>query len=420
MPKLSALFNRAKTLKEGSSGKTRSASEKPSYAGGSIPALNFAGSNTVGTHKKAGSNSLVNKFTPLSAGGKAYGLSAYEMHKPAAPKAVKLDDFHIVKRVGKGGFASVYLVRLKASTGRYWALKVIKKSEVVKLKQEKQILNEKNILRSITHPFIVEMAQTFQDQQYLYMVLEYLHGGDLFCYLRKSQKFEEDEAKFYVSEVLIALAYLHSVDVVYRDLKPEVYLFILKHKNILLDSTGHIKLADFGFAKVVTKTTGSFCGTPDYIAAEIVAGKPYNQSVDWWSLGVLIFELNSGKTPFGDDSSEKIYDNIQAGNIKWSSTIRGSCKDVIAALLKIDPRERLGSGPGGAKDIKSSAWFSTINWTKLEARQFTPPHVPVFEAPHILENQKPSTRRDEVLESLKPGAAAWMNGDAFFEAFKDF
>jgi hypothetical protein len=187
MPKLSQLFNRSKTLKDGNSAKTRSVSEKPSYAGGSIPALNFVGNTTGGTHKKADSNSPVNKFTPLSAGGKAYGLSAYEMHKPSVPKTYKLEDFHIVKRVGKGGFASVYLVRLKASTGRYWALKVIKKSEVVKLKQEKQILNEKNILRSITHPFIVEMTQTFQDQQYLYMVLEYLHGGDLFCYLRKSQ-----------------------------------------------------------------------------------------------------------------------------------------------------------------------------------------------------------------------------------------
>lgn len=171
---------------------------------------------------------------------------------------------------------------------------------------------------------------------------------------------------------------------------------------------------------MIKNSTSSFCGTPDYIAAEIVAGKPYNKSVDWWSLGVLIFELVSGKTPFGDDSSDKIYDNIQAGNIKWNTTIRGPCREVIGALLKVDPKDRLGSGIGGAKDIKAVEWFSTINWVKLEARQLTPPHVPVFDAPQILETHKPSTRRDEVLESLKPGAAAWKNGDAFFEAFKDF
>jgi hypothetical protein len=190
MPKLSQLFSRAKTLKDASNGKIRSSSEKPAYTGGSIQVLNTGRKTPGGGHEKADSNSLVsNKFTPLSTGGKQYGLSAYEMHKPSVPKTYKLEDFHIVKRVGKGGFASVYLVRLKASTGKYWALKVIKKSEVVKLKQEKQILNEKNILRSINHPFIVDMTQTFQDQQYLYMVLEYLHGGDLFCYLRKSQVF---------------------------------------------------------------------------------------------------------------------------------------------------------------------------------------------------------------------------------------
>lgn len=190
MNKLSNLFNRGK--QSNAIAKTRSASEKPAL-GGSIPILNshHESLGSSGNSSKGDSNNNSGKFSgaPLSAGGKAYGLSAYEMYKPSAgtQKNYKLEDFHIVKRVGKGGFASVYLVRLKNSSGKYSALKVIKKSEVVKLKQEKQILNEKIILKSITHPFIVELTQTFQDPQYLYMVLEYLDGGDLFCYLRKSQ-----------------------------------------------------------------------------------------------------------------------------------------------------------------------------------------------------------------------------------------
>ncbi|KAI8999376.1 kinase-like domain-containing protein, partial [Gaertneriomyces semiglobifer] len=277
-----------------------------------------------------------------------------------------LDDFHIVRRVGKGGFATVFLVRLRHSTGRYYALKAIKKQDIVKLRQEKQIMNEKIILRSINHPFVVELYHTFQNPTYLFMTMEFVAGGDLFSYLRKVQRFEEEDAKFYVTEVLIALEYLHSHNIVYRDLKPE---------NILLDTTGHTKLADFGFAKVISNTTNSFCGTPDYIAAEIVANKPYAKGVDWWSLGVLIFELISGKTPFGDDNSEKVYDNIQAGRIKWHPLVRGTARDICKRLLEPDQARRLGALHDGA-EIRQHPWFKSIQWRKAEARQTIPPFVP--------------------------------------------
>ncbi|KAJ3228238.1 camp-dependent protein kinase catalytic subunit [Clydaea vesicula] len=392
LPKISQIFSR-----KGSDGgqKTRSASAQPS---GSTIILS---QNSNQTYAFSGA--------PLT--DKTGSMSAYEMHKPLQTKTYSLEDFFIFRRVGKGGFASVYLVRSKTGGGKYWALKVIKKTEVVRLKQEKQMLNEKNILKSINHPFIVELYQTFQDQIYLYMVLEYVAGGDLFTYLRKVQKFSEEETIFYVSEVLIALDYLHTKDIIYRDLKPE---------NILLDSTGHIKLADFGFAKLVKNTTSSFCGTPDYIAAEIVEGKPYTKSVDWWSLGVLIFELSSGKTPFGDDNSEKIYDNIQSGSIKWNSYIRDNCRDIVRSLLTLDYRARLGTRGGGA-DIKAHPWFERVNWQKLEQRQFTPPFIPTFETPDKLEVAKPSSRRDEVLESLKAGSnRPTVKNDPFYELFKDF
>ncbi|KAI9343284.1 kinase-like domain-containing protein [Zopfochytrium polystomum] len=350
------------------------------------------------------------------------GLSAYEISPNAPPlganRSYHLEDFHLVRRVGKGGFASVFLVRLKASTGRYFALKAIKKADVLRLRQEKQVMNEKNILKGIRHGFIVELYQTFQDTFYLYMVLEYIDGGDLFSYLRKIQRFGEEEAKFYVAEVLIALQYIHSQNIVYRDLKPE---------NILLDTTGHIKLADFGFAKTIRTTTSSFCGTPDYIAPEIVANKPYTLTVDWWSLGVLVFELTSGKTPFGEDTSEKIYDNIAANRIKWHPLVKGNCKEVVRRLLDPDPVRRLGAAERGDGDeIRAHAYFKGVNWKKVQARQATPPFLPACDAPDVIERERAArgVTGDEYMEILKNGGSnggAWLSAaDAFSETFKDF
>ncbi|KAJ3205990.1 camp-dependent protein kinase catalytic subunit [Dinochytrium kinnereticum] len=356
-------------------------------------------------------------LSPVGPQSKTGGLSAYEISPNSATlkRSYHLEDFHIVRRVGKGGFASVFLVRLKTSTGRYYALKAIKKSDVLRLKQEKQVMNEKNILKNIRHSFIVELYQTFQDTFYLYMVMEYIDGGDLFSYLRKIQRFAEEDAKFYVCEVLISLQYLHSENIVYRDLKPE---------NILLDTTGHIKLADFGFAKIVRNTTQSFCGTPDYIAAEVVANHPYTKAVDWWSFGVLIFELVSGKTPFGDDTSEKIYDNITAGRIKWHPTLKGSNKDVVKRLLDLDPVRRLGSSGDGA-EIRAHPWFKNVNWKRVEARQATPPFLPACDTPDVIERERSARGNGEDYhEILRNGGSkdgSWLaGGDPFSETFKDF
>jgi len=317
----------------------------------------------------------------------------------------------------------VFLVRLKAGTGRYYALKAIKKSDLVRLKQEKQILNEKIILKAVKHPFIVELYHTFQNVQYLFMTLEFVAGGDLFSYLRKCQHFSEDEGRFYSCEVLIALEYLHSQNVVYRDLKPE---------NILLDTTGHVKLADFGFAKVIRHTTTSFCGTPDYIAVEMVAGKPYTKAVDWWSFGVLIFELVSGKTPFSDagptdgggkeqpTGSDRIYDNIQNHRIRWQPTIRPTCKDLIRRLLEPNVDLRLGSA--SPTDIKSHPFFKTVNWKKVDARQTTPPLIPSVDSPEVIERERERRGgRDEHAEALRRGETPVAIGkDPFFEIFKEF
>lgn len=160
----------------------------------------------------------------------------------------------------------------------------------------------------------------------------------------------------------------------------------LKPENILLDSTGHIKLADFGFAKHLVTTTSSFCGTPDYIAAEIVASKPYTYSVDWWSLGVLIFELISGKTPFRASDSEGIYTNIQIGKIQWTAEVVGPIKEVCSGLLESDPRKRLGSK--GSEDIKKASWFNGVQWDKIGHRGVNPPIIPSILTPETLEMEK--------------------------------
>ncbi|KAH9250573.1 hypothetical protein BSLG_007402 [Batrachochytrium salamandrivorans] len=324
-------------------------------------------------------------FNP--AAGKKASSSAYDIRSPATASTASpvspfnriftLDDYYIIRRVGKGGFANVFLVRLKGSTGRYYALKAIKKSEVVRLKQDKQIMNEKNILLDLKQSLLVELYHTFQNSTHLFMVMEFVAGGDLFTFLRKSKMFAEPLAKFYICEVTIVLEYLHGKNVVYRDLKPE---------NILLDSTGHIKLADFGFAKRLTTTTASFCGTPDYIASEIVAAKPYTYTVDWWSLGVLVFELMSGKTPFRAETSEGIYTNIQNGRVQWVPQITGPVKDLVSGLLDQDTRRRLGAR--GATEIKAMRWFADVQWDRFASRGVTPPLIPSYATPENIELEK--------------------------------
>lgn len=365
------------------------------------------------------------KGTSSSRPAQRVALSAHEIHPPTTldvEREYSLDDFTVIRRVGKGGFAKVFLVRQRKSTRKYYALKCIKKEDIIRLKQEKQILNEKNILKRFKHPFIVDLFHTFQTRTHLFMTLEFVPGGDLYTLMKTTKTgFPEDHARFYISEVIIALDYLHSINVVYRDLKPE---------NILLDATGHIKLADFGFARILHGRTRSFCGTPDYIAYEIVVNKEYNHSVDWWSLGVLIFELMTGKTPFRAKTSEQIYENIQNMNIQWLPNLRGSCMDLIQRLLVNNPAFRLGYRLG-APEIKMHSWFNTVNWKRLSLRQVIPPIIPNLKTAEVLETEKvaggdePVAEFDEILkaEPLNPTADKGGPGGASSIAqdpFKEF
>ena len=175
------------------------------------------------------------------------------------------------------------------------------------------------------------------------MIMDYIEGGELFSLLRKSQRFPTPVAKFYAAEVFLAIEYLHSLDIIYRDLKPE---------NILLDKNGHIKLTDFGFAKEVQDVTYTLCGTPDYIAPEVVATKPYNKSVDWWSFGILIFEMLTGYTPFYDPTPMKTYENILNGSITYPDYLPPDILDLLQKLIVKDLTQRLGNLQGGSDDVK--------------------------------------------------------------------
>ncbi|GAA5801567.1 hypothetical protein HPULCUR_007015 [Helicostylum pulchrum] len=279
---------------------------------------------------------------------------------------LKLADFNMLRTLGTGSFGRVHLVQSRVNA-RYYAVKVLKKSEVVRLKQVEHTNNEKHILEAVAHPFLVNMWGTFQDNVNLYMVMDYVPGGELFSVLRRSKRFPDHVAKFYAAEVILAIEYMHSKNVIYRDLKPE---------NLLLDSQGHIKITDFGFAKHVPDITWTLCGTPDYLAPEIIQSKGYGRAVDWWSLGVLVFEMLAGFPPFYDDDHLKLYEKILAGRVKYPQYFIPNSKDLLKRLLTSDLTKRYGNLKDGSEDIKRHAWFQGVDFNRVLARQIRPPYVP--------------------------------------------
>lgn len=281
-----------------------------------------------------------------------------------------LRDFHIMRTLGTGSFGRVHLVR-SVHNHRYYAIKVLKKYQIMKMKQVEHTNDERRMLKLVEHPFLIRMWGTFQDSRNLFMVMDYIEGGELFSLLRKSQKFPNPVAKFYAAEVILALEYLHSHNIIYRDLKPE---------NILLDRNGHIKLTDFGFAKEVQTVTWTLCGTPDYIAPEVITTKPYNKSVDWWSLGILIFEMLAGFTPFYDQTPMKTYEKILLCKIHYPSHFHPDVIDLLTKLITPDLTRRLGNLQNGPSDIRNHAWFTEVVWEKLLLKDIETPYEPPITA----------------------------------------
>ncbi|KAL7419351.1 cytochrome c oxidase subunit 1 [Cryptotrichosporon argae] len=318
----------------------------------------------------------------------------------AQPEAhPRLDDWEVVETLGTGTFGRVLLVRQRPSyrpisfhpifphlyqsfdprmpspgatrehDGQlpHFAMKVLRKSEIVRLKQVEHIRSERRILERVRHPFVVELYATYQDNVNVYMLLSYIPGGELFSHLRRAGRFTPDVTRFYLACIVLAIEHLHSRNIIYRDLKPE---------NLLLDRSGYLRIADFGFAKVVQDRTFTLCGTPEYLAPEIVLSQGHGKAVDWWALGILAFEMLAGYPPFFDESPMGIYEKILRNEIAFPGHIDPYAKDLIRGLLTTDRSKRLGNLRGGAQDIRDHPWFSGVEWGQLERKGIGAPIVP--------------------------------------------
>ncbi|KAL6621807.1 Pkinase-domain-containing protein, partial [Neocallimastix sp. 'constans'] len=283
-------------------------------------------------------------------------------------KKFKLEDFVIMQTLGTGSFGRVHLVKHKES-GKYYAMKVLVKRQIIESKQVEHTINEKRILETLDHPYMVNLIGSFKDNRNLYIVLEYVCGGELFSYLRQCKRLPNHVARFYAAEVVLAFEHLHSKDIIYRDLKPE---------NLLIDKSGNIKITDFGFAKYVPDVTWTLCGTPDYLAPEIIQSKGYGKAVDWYALGVLIYEMLAGFPPFYDEDQMRLYERILEGRLRWPSYFDPAAKDLIKRLLSPDLTKRYGNLKGGVADIKKHKWFSEIDWKKLAEVKVKAPYIPPF------------------------------------------
>lgn len=281
-------------------------------------------------------------------------------------KKIALEDYNIKQTVGTGSFGRVKLV-LHTKENKYYAMKILKKVEIIKLKQVDHILSEVSILNLIDHPFLVRMTGITQNERYLYIVLEYVQGGELFTYLRTVQSLRNEDAIFYSAQVILMFEYLHSKNIVYRDLKPE---------NLLIDAQGYLKLTDFGFAKIIEGRTYTLCGTPEYLAPEILLQKGHGKPVDWWCLGILIYEMLVGIDPFSDEEPMAVYQNILKGKLKFPSTFDSDAKSLVKHLLVADLGKRYGNLKGGVNDIKEHRWYNNFDWNKLLHKELKAPWIP--------------------------------------------
>lgn len=280
---------------------------------------------------------------------------------------LKIEDFELLKVVGKGSFGKVMQVR-KKNTNRIYALKTIRKAHIISRSEVAHTLAERSVLAQINNPFIVPLKFSFQSPEKLYFVLAFVNGGELFHHLQKEHRFDVNRSRFYTAELLCALECLHGFNVIYRDLKPE---------NILLDYQGHIALCDFGLCKLDMKDedrTNTFCGTPEYLAPELLMGQGYNKTVDWWTLGVLLYEMLTGLPPFYDENTNEMYRKILSEPLHFSDVVPPAAKDLLTKLLNRDPNERLGAN--GSAEIKAHPFFHAIDWRKLLQRKYEPAFKP--------------------------------------------
>ncbi|XP_042194570.1 ribosomal protein S6 kinase beta-1 [Callorhinchus milii] len=293
------------------------------------------------------------------------------------PEKIRPECFELLRVLGKGGYGKVFQVRKVAGayTGKVFAMKVLKKAMIVRnAKDTAHTKAERSILEDVKHPFIVDLMYAFQTGGKLYLILEYLSGGELFMQLEREGIFMEDTACFYLAEISMALGHLHQKGIIYRDLKPE---------NIMLNHQGHVKLTDFGLCKESIHdgaVTHTFCGTIEYMAPEILMRSGHNRAVDWWSLGALMYDMLTGAPPFTGENRKKTIDKILKCKLNLPPYLTQEARDLLKKLLKRNASARLGAGPGDAADVQAHPFFRHTNWEDLLARKVEPPFKPFLQS----------------------------------------
>ena len=310
-------------------------------------------------------------------------------------KTVELDDFQIMKVLGRGSFGKVCLVQYKP-TKEYYAMKSLKKDVLLDMDQVESTILEKKILQTLDHPFLVGMVFCFQTEERIYFIMPFVRGGELFQHLRSEKFFKEDKARFYAASIGIALDYLHNNGIIYRDIKPE---------NILIGEDGYLKLIDFGMAKMVqgNEKATSFCGTPEYLAPEIITGEGHNRAADWWSYGILIFEMLCGIPPFYCENTERMYDLITNAELRFPKRIplSDNAKDLIKKLLVKKQDKRLGVNKG-FEEIKAHPFFQGFDFEALLNKKMEPPFIPTLHGKLDVGNFDEEFTSEEIATSAIP------------------
>ncbi|XP_011309070.1 atypical protein kinase C isoform X3 [Fopius arisanus] len=312
-----------------------------------------------------------------------------------------LNDFELIRVIGRGSYAKVLMVELKR-TRRIYAMKVIKKALVTDDEDIDWVQTEKHVFETASnHPFLVGLHSCFQTPSRLFFVIEFVRGGDLMFHMQRQRRLPEEHARFYAAEISLALNFLHNKGIIYRDLKLD---------NVLLDHEGHVKLTDYGMCKEGVRegdTTATFCGTPNYIAPEILRGEDYSFSVDWWALGVLLYEMLAGRSPFDiagasenpdQNTEDYLFQVILQKTIRIPRSLSVKAASVLKGFLNKDPANRLGCAEGQKSfvEIASHAFFKAIDWTMLEQKQVTPPYEPKLQSERDLENFPPEFTNEPV------------------------
>uniref|UniRef100_A0A8D2P941 Ribosomal protein S6 kinase n=1 Tax=Zosterops lateralis melanops TaxID=1220523 RepID=A0A8D2P941_ZOSLA len=318
--------------------------------------------------------------------------------------------FELLKVLGQGSYGKVFLVRkIKGSdAGQLYAMKVLKKA-TLKVRDRVRSKMERDILAEVNHPFIVKLHYAFQTEGKLYLILDFLRGGDLFTRLSKEVMFTEEDVKFYLAELALALDHLHGLGIIYRDLKPE---------NILLDEEGHIKITDFGLSKEAIdhdKRAYSFCGTIEYMAPEVVNRRGHTQSADWWSFGVLMFEMLTGSLPFQGKDRKETMALILKAKLGMPQFLSVEAQSLLRALFKRNPSNRLGAGFDGVEEIKRHPFFVTIDWNKLYRKEIKPPFKPAVGRPEDTFHFDPEFTSRTPTDS--PGVPPSANAHHLFRGF---